>query len=402
MKKIKIGLVFFNLRLGGASKHLLLAARALKKQGHQVTVIAVHCELNAFSQLTRGLKIISLPQSITKRSAMPKNKLSIYWWVISYNLKILIALVKLIARQDLEVINSYDYPSNLAATLVKLLRGTPVVYNIDDIWQIPKMKKNKDQRRFFPIIERTFLWWLEKAGTKYLTDKVIVLSHWAKKEVDKSYRISSMVLPPGLDLTNFKKIPDEKNARKKLGINNLFTFLYFGVFLIHRRLEDLIEAFEKLYLVDKNIQLIIAGSDQANKQYAMKISDLCLKSKAKIIIKIGDFSEKEVVDLLAYSDVFVFTPEKQTWGMIVAEAMACAKPCIVSNECGITDILEDGKTALIFKTGDVEELFMKMKEIAIHKIIRKQIGRSAKKLVEKKLSWEKYAQAMVKVYREVL
>ena len=197
MKKLRIGLVFYNLRLGGASKHLLLAARALKNQGHQVTVIAVHDDQKVFSQLARGLKIISLPQSLTKRSAIPKNKLSIYWWVISYNLKILITLVKLIADQDLEVINPYDYPSNLAASLVKLLRGTPVVYNIDDIWQIPKMKKNQDQRRYFPAIERTFLWWLEKACAKYLANKVIVLSQWAKKEVDKNYQISSLVLPPG-------------------------------------------------------------------------------------------------------------------------------------------------------------------------------------------------------------
>jgi len=402
MKKIQIGLVFFNLRLGGASKHLLLAARALKKQGHQVTVIAVHDHSGSFSQLTRDLKIISLPQLITKRSPMPEGKLSIYWWVISYNLRLLIALVKLIAEQDLEVINSYDYPANLAASLVKLLRGTPVVYNIDDIWQIPKMKKNKDHRRFFPTIERTVLWWLEKAGAKHLADKVIVLSRWAKKEVDKSYRISSVVLRPGLDLANFKLIPDKKSARKKAGINNVFTFLYFGIFLIHRRLEDLIEAFEKLYLVDKNVQLIIAGSGQANKQYAKKISDLCLRSKAKIIIKIGDFTEKEVVDLLTCCDAFVFPPEKQTWGMIVAEAMACAKPCLVSDECGIGDILEDRKTALVFKTGNVEELFIKMQEITTHKKIRDQIGKAGKIMVEKELSWERYARAMVKIYREVL
>jgi len=395
MKRLKIGLVFYNLRLGGAAKHLLLAARTLKNQGHQVTVIAVHYDLNVFSQLTRGLKIITLPQSLTKRSSMPQGKLFIYWWVISYNLKIFMVLVKLIAEQDLEVINPYDYPANLAASLVKLLRGTPVVYNIDDIWQIPKMKKNQDQRRFFPMIERTILWWLEKVTTKYLADKVIVLSKWAKKEVDKNYRISSLVLPPGLDLNNFKIIPDKKTSR-------VFTFLYFGIFLIHRRLEDLIEAFEKLYLVDKNVQLIIAGSDRANKQYARKISDLCLKSKAKIVVKIADFTEREVTDLLASCDAFVFPPEKQTWGMIVAEAMACAKPCLVSDSCGIGDILENGKTALIFKTGEVDDLYIKMKEISSDKKINHQIGESAKKLVEKELSWEKYAQAMVKIYREVL
>ena len=395
MKKLRIGLVFFNLWLGGAAKHLLLTARALKNQGHQVTVIAADYDPSAFPQLTRDLKIISLPQSLTKRLPMPQTKLSIYWWVISYNLRVFIALVKLIAKQDLEVINSYDYPANLAASLVKLLRGTPVVYNIDDIWQIPKMKKNKDQRRFFPMIERTFLWWLEKVSTKYLADKVIVLSRWCKKEVDKNYRITSLVLPPGLDLSNFKKILNKRSTQ-------VFTFLYFGIFLIHRRLGDLIKAFEKLYAVDKNVQLIIAGSDRANKKYARKISDLSLRSKAKIIIKIADFTEKEVINLLAGSDAFVFTPEKQTWGMIVAEAMACAKPCLVSDSCGIGDILENEKTALIFKTGDVEELFIKMKEITAHKKIRDQIGKSGRKLVEKKLSWEKYAQAMVKIYREVL
>ena len=69
---------------------------------------------------------------------------------------------------------------------------------------------------------------------------------------------------------------------------------------------------------------------------------------------------------------------------------------------GLGDILENGKTALIFKTGEVEDLFFKMKEITANKKISHQIGKSAKKLVEKELSWEKYAQAMVKIYREVL
>src|SRR5439155_21723233 len=58
------------------------------------------------------------------------------------------------------------------------------------------------------------------------------------------------------------------------------------------------------------------------------------------------------------SDVLVLPSDgRETWGLVVNEAMACGRPAIVSDAAGCCpDMIEEGKTGFVFEMGDVEAL----------------------------------------------
>ena len=55
----------------------------------------------------------------------------------------------------------------------------------------------------------------------------------------------------------------------------------------------------------------------------------------------------------------------ETWGLVVNEAMACARPCIVSDRVGCgPDLVIPQETGSIFPLGNVEALANSMIELA--------------------------------------
>ena len=403
-KKLTIGLLFYELRLGGAVKHLFYLAQYLQRQGHQVVIFSASITKDCFPELTKNLDIRVLPKKINQPPLLPKTKLKIYWTIISYNWRKFISFVQMIIREPIDIYNAYDYPADLVAAGAKLITHKPVVYTLNDIWHIPGFQLRKDKRRYYRFVQKTFFWWLERLAVKILIDQVIVLSQWAKEVVKRAYGCSSQILAPGLEGHIYQKLPNPEIAREKNKLANVFTFLYLGILLPHRRLEDFIWAFEKLSqeFSGKPMQLIIAGSPQASQLYSQKIKQLAKKAKGKIILKFKEFSEKQVFDLLVSTDVFVFPAEYQTWGMTVIEAMACGKPCIVADKVGAAQMISHGKTGLIFGEKQKQDLYEQMKKLFSNKNLCLDIGREARRAVIKKVSWEKYAKETEKIYKSLL
>ena len=72
------------------------------------------------------------------------------------------------------------------------------------------------------------------------------------------------------------------------------------------------------------------------------------------------------VSLRVASDALVLPSDGgETWGLVVNEAMACARPCIVSDRVGCgPDLVIPQETGSIFPLGDVEALANSMLELA--------------------------------------
>jgi len=95
------------------------------------------------------------------------------------------------------------------------------------------------------------------------------------------------------------------------------------------------------------------------------------RNKLKNIIFLGFVNQNEIVDYYNISDVVVMPSEYETWGLSVNEAMASQCACIVSKETGCSDdlIKTSGKkkNGFIFKSGDIENLSLKIKYLIKNK-----------------------------------
>ena len=63
-----------------------------------------------------------------------------------------------------------------------------------------------------------------------------------------------------------------------------------------------------------------------------------------------------IEELLAISDLFLMTSEKESFGLAALEAMACEVPVLSTNAGGLPEVNIHGKTRFLSDVGNVEEM----------------------------------------------
>lgn len=403
---MKIGLSIAYLRNGGGTYQLLYLAKALKKAGHDVTIFTLRDDIGKInSSLTNGLSIRSThfdDKSLEKRH----NQIVGYFVYLNYLVKAIYTLYSLINKEDFDILNPHEWPASWASSLVKFKKGTPLVWMCNDVWHIGKYKEFSEKRIVFQIGDLTLVRFADII-LSLLIDRIVVLDGKIKSIIEKSYRAPVKIVRSGVDLNKFAKLPEKRIAREKLGLpQDRVIFLCFSIFLPHRRFEDAVKAFKIIHSNGKNNStvLVIAGSASYDAGYAGKIRSLITEYglEDRVFLKTEYFDEKKHLDLLSAADVFIFPNERQTWGLIVIEAMASGKPCIVSSGAGVSEIIEEKNNGFVFKVKNVTQLAQKMEVLLKDKNLREEIGENARKYVFDNLSWGKYADGMLKVFKEVL
>src|SRR5713101_6696312 len=79
----------------------------------------------------------------------------------------------------------------------------------------------------------------------------------------------------------------------------------------------------------------------------------------------GFLNQSQIIGAYVAADALVLPSAGETWGMVVNEAMACKRPCIVSDRVGCgPDLVLKGKTRAVFPQGNVDALAALMIEMA--------------------------------------
>ena len=131
----------------------------------------------------------------------------------------------------------------------------------------------------------------------------------------------------------FKKYSRKKLIEKytNLQIKNV-SHIFFSMGRLHsiKGFGLLISVFNKFLKYNKNAKLIIAGGDDGvEKKLRKQVEDLNIKNS---VFLIGNVSFKDKNILLNNCDFFTLASQFESFGIVVAEALACGKPVLLSNK----------------------------------------------------------------------
>jgi glycosyltransferase involved in cell wall biosynthesis len=162
----------------------------------------------------------------------------------------------------------------------------------------------------------------------------------------------------------------------------------------------LIEAMKLVQKTNVHISLTIVGDGVEQDRLLGMIRSLNLEDRVRLS---GKLPPDQVAAQLAVADAFVFASEREGRPNAVIEAMAAGLPVIASRIPGITDLIEDGSSGLLFDAGDANKLATHIAMIAEDAELRLRVGNAAHRaIVDRGLNWESTARRYVELYAAVV
>jgi glycosyltransferase involved in cell wall biosynthesis len=92
----------------------------------------------------------------------------------------------------------------------------------------------------------------------------------------------------------------------------------------------------------------------------------------------------------------------EPFGLVIAEAMACERPVVVSLAGGAAEIVRPGVDALGHAPGDVEGLASQLTELALDPALRTRIARAGRATAERCFDRARLARQLVPIYESVV
>jgi len=171
-----------------------------------------------------------------------------------------------------------------------------------------------------------------------------------------------------------------------------FTFLFAGATIRRKGFDLLLEAFGRMAR-DPGVELRIAGSRG-------DLGSLLDGLNGGRIVFLGPRSQPELAAELRRADCLVLPSRNDSYGMVVAEALASGTPALVSEMVGAKELLTEGQTGWIIPVEDVNALAERMAWCAGHPDEVRAM-RPACRIAAESATWPAYQRRLTTLLREL-
>lgn len=123
-------------------------------------------------------------------------------------------------------------------------------------------------------------------------------------------------------------------------------------------------------------KLNIIGTGAMEQELKKMISDYNLENEVHML---GSMKPEQVREHMEQSQIFLFTSDRnEGWGAVLNESMNSACAVVASHEIGsVPFLLKNGENGLIYKDGDEEDLYRKVKLLLDNRDLCRKYGRKA-------------------------
>lgn len=165
--------------------------------------------------------------------------------------------------------------------------------------------------------------------------------------------------------------------------------------------EVAIEVAKRLKREGYDFELSLIGNGILEDDLKQKINDFGLTEYVHLL---GSMTPEEVRQYMEQSEIFLFTSDRREgWGAVLNEAMNSACAVVASHAIGsVPFLIDDGKNGLVYKDGDVDDIYRKTKWLLDHSAERKEMGKCAYATVLNEWNAENAADRLISLSRALL
>ncbi|HLR08115.1 MAG TPA: N-acetyl-alpha-D-glucosaminyl L-malate synthase BshA [Bacillota bacterium] len=163
-----------------------------------------------------------------------------------------------------------------------------------------------------------------------------------------------------------------------------------------KRIADIIHTFKKIKESVEAKLLMIGDGPEYSEAYQLADS-LGLKDNILFLGK-----QKNISDLLSISDLILLLSEKESFGLVLLEAMACKVPGIGTNVGGIPEVIKHEETGYVVELGDTDGAAKHAITLLNNNALLEQFAHNAFHRARTKFHSQKIVQQYLDVYNAVL
>ncbi len=304
-------------------------------------------------------------------------------------------LLPLIAKKNIQkfsVVHIHTFRSLLVIPIWYYAKK----YNIPYILQahgsvLPTFQK----QRLKKIFDLFFGYRILKDATKLIALTKTEAEQYKRMDVDEN---KIEIVPNGIDLSQYENLPKRGEFRKKYSIgDDEKMILYLGRIHKIKGLDLLVKTFSDLIKKLDDIRLVIVGPDDGFLSTIKKQTE-DLKIDGRILFA-GPLYERDKLEAYVDADVYVLPSVYETFPVTVLEACACGTPVIVTDQCGIADIVDEVGYVVEYDKDQLQDAIIK---ILSDEGLRRKFGEEGKRLVGEEFGWDEVVLDIENIYLSLI
>jgi len=314
--------------LGGLELYFLRLSEYLHKEGEVFAIV------NEKGKLLESVKKVQLPYKSYKRA---KGLSTLF---------LAKKIAKLVDEEQIDLIHIHWSKDILLAVLVKLFSK-----------HTPKLVQTRHMRitRFKDDVYHRFIY--------KNVDAIIGVTKQVKEQLERFIPsdIAPMIENIYIGAAEVSLIEEQKRAelRQEYGLDNAFTLGIVGRIEEAKGQKVLIDALSTLEKQGlKDIKLLIVGHTM-DESYLKGLQEYVKSLGLESSVIFTGFSS-EVQNLMQICDLIVLATENETFGLVLIEAMQAGIAVLGSDKGGPLEIIEDGKSGVLFESLNSMDLAQKI------------------------------------------
>ncbi|MBQ2928283.1 MAG: glycosyltransferase [Oscillospiraceae bacterium] len=322
---------------GGAETMCENLTYALKKLGHQVTVVSLYAERTPISLRMEqaGIKLLYLDKKLgLDLSMVPK-------------------LMKIMKQEKPDVVHTHLDVIKYAVAAAKLAGVSRCVHTVHNV------ADKEAEGRLQKYINKTYftLGWSVPVALSPLVQQTICDFYGRKAE-------QVPVIYNGVDLS--RCIPKESYETEAM------TLVHVGRFNEQKNHAGLLQAFQKVCLRYPDCCLHLLGDGELREEMENLARELGISEQVHFL-----GSQSDVHPYLHEADIFLLPSKYEGMPMTILEAMGTGLPIVASAVGGVPDMLTDRQSGIL-TTCDPEQVSRAVLELMEQEDLRARLGRKAR------------------------
>lgn len=270
-------------------------------------------------------------------------------------------LLEIAPELNVDVIHAHSPALNgIAAILAGRRLKIPVVYEVRAFWEDAAVDHGTSSEWGLRYrLTRAMETWVLRRASAVTTICDGLRNEMICRGIDPD---KITVIPNAVDLNHFDKPQADPDLRAALDLQGCKVLGFVGSFYAYEGLDLLVTAFARLVQQDDSVRLLLVGGGDQEQSLKQQIARLGLQQKVCLA---GRVPHSEVGRYYGLIDVLVYPRRNMRLTDLVTplkplEAMAQHKLVVASDVGGHKELIKDGVTGLLFKSGDAEALADKL------------------------------------------